>query len=133
MADSNKATIVAWAVLVGGVLALLVGIGGGLAFGVPIYKVWKAGKTGEATLRQAESEKKILIEQAAAEKEAAAERAAAIEIIGEAAKKYPEYRQQEFIGAFAEAMADGKIDQIIYVPTEANIPITEAGRLTPAE
>lgn len=48
--------------------------------------------------------------------------------MGQAAKDFPEYRQQEFIGAFAEAMKDGKIQQIIYVPTEAGIPITEAGR-----
>ncbi len=31
------------------------------------------------------------------------------------------------MGAFAEALQSEKIDQIIYVPTEANIPITEAG------
>jgi hypothetical protein len=51
-------------------------------------------------------------------------------LIGEAAKKYPEYRTQEFIGAFAEAIKDGKIDQIIYVPTEAGIPIVESGRVS---
>ncbi len=48
--------------------------------------------------------------------------------MGEAAQKYPEYRQQEFIGAFGEALKSGTISQIIYVPTEANIPIMEAGR-----
>ena len=45
------------------------------------------------------------------------------------AQKYPEYRQQEFIGAFAEAIQSGQVEQIIYVPTEANIPIVEAGRV----
>ena len=56
-------------------------------------------------------------------------RAEAIQILGEAAQQYPEYRQQEFIGAFAEALQQGTIRQIVYVPTEANIPIMEAGRV----
>ena len=80
---------------------------------------------GKANLRQAEQEKMIMIETAKAEKEAAVQRAEAIRIMGEAAKEFPEYRQQEFIAAFGEAIQDGSINQIIYVPTEANIPITE--------
>ena len=67
-----------------------------------------------------------MIETARAEVEAAELRAQAIGIMGEAAKNYPEYRLQEFMGAFAEALKEGNIQQIIYVPTEANIPILEA-------
>jgi hypothetical protein len=37
----------------------------------------------------------------------------------QAAQDFPEYRTQEFIGAFAEALKEGKIAQIMYVPTEA--------------
>lgn len=92
----------------------------------PHYMVWSEGMVGEAKLKRAEQEKKIQVEQARGEMEAAKLRAEAIEIVGKAAKEFPEYRQQEFIGAFAEAMKEGNIDQIIYVPTEANIPITEA-------
>ena len=95
---------------------------------IPIYRVWEQGKAGEALLRKAEQEKQIMIEQARAEVEAAKLRAEAIEAMGEAAKKYPEYRTQEFIGAFATALEEGHIEQIIYVPTEAGIPILEAGR-----
>jgi len=97
-----------------------------LFFG-PIYKVWKSGKDGEATLKRAESEKQVMIETAKAEVEAAELRARAIELVGEAAQKYPEYREQEFIAAFGEAIQSGSVNQIIYVPTEANIPIIEAG------
>lgn len=93
---------------------------------IPIYNVWSQGKSGEAALRRAEQEKKIMIETATAEVEAAKLRAQAIEAVGEVAQKYPEYRTQEFIGAFAEAVKEGKIDQIIYVPTEANIPLVES-------
>jgi len=99
-----------------------------LMFGLPVYNVWNQGQRGKANLRKAEQEKQILIEQARAEVDAAELRAEAIQLVGEAAQKYPEYRLQEFIGAFAESMASDKIEQIIYVPTEANIPIVEAGR-----
>jgi regulator of protease activity HflC (stomatin/prohibitin superfamily) len=70
----------------------------------------------------------VLVTQAQAEKDAAVLRAEAIQIVGQAAKDFPEYRQQEFIGSFADALREGKIQQIIYVPTEANIPIIEAGK-----
>lgn len=94
----------------------------------PVYGVWQQGKSGEALLKRAEQEKQILIEQARAEVEAAGLRAEAIEKVGAAAKAYPEYRLQEFIGAFGDAMQNGDIEKIIYVPTEANIPIIEAGK-----
>lgn len=103
-----------------------------IAFGFwffPTYGVWQAGLSGKAALMRAEQEKQIQIEQAKAELESAKLRAEAIAIVGEASKKFPEYRTQEFIGAFGEAIKSGAIDQIIYVPTEANIPIVDAGRV----
>jgi hypothetical protein len=100
------------------------------------FKVWMAGYTvkverlrGEAEFVRAEQNRKILVEQARAEMDAAELRASAISIVGQAAKDFPEYRQQEFIGAFGEAVKNGDIDQIIYVATEIGIPITEANRL----
>lgn len=92
------------------------------------YNVWSMEMQGKAKLAEATQSRQIQIEQAKAEKEAATLRAEAIAIIGKAAKEYPEYRQQEYIGAFAEALKEGKMQQIIYVPTEANIPILEATR-----
>lgn len=99
-----------------------------LMFGLPLWNVWKQGLSGEANLARAEQEKQIMIETAKAEKEAAQYTADAIGIIGKAAQQYPEYRQQEFIKAFGEALNKETINQIIYVPTEANIPLTEAGK-----
>ena len=99
-----------------------------LLAGCPHYKVYSYKYQGMAELERAEQNRQILVKQATAERDAAVQRAEAIRIVGEAAQKYPEYRQQEFIGAFAEAVKDGKINQIIYVPTEANIPLTEAGK-----
>ncbi len=96
--------------------------------GCPPYRVWNSEMTGLAKLAESENARKVLIEQARAEQEAAKMRAEAIAIVGKAAKEYPEYRQQEFLGAFAEALKEGNISQIMYIPTEASIPITEAGR-----
>ena len=93
---------------------------------LPVYGVWRQGLAGEATLKRAEQEKRVAVEQAKAEVESAKLRAEAITIVGKATKDFPEYRTQEFIGAFAEAMENGNIQKIVYVPTEANIPIIEA-------
>lgn len=94
----------------------------------PQYRVWQRGLAGEANLAQAEQDRKILIAQAQAERDSAELRAEAIGIMGAAARDFPEYRHQEFIGAFGEALQNGAIQKIIFVPTEAQIPIVEAGR-----
>jgi regulator of protease activity HflC (stomatin/prohibitin superfamily) len=107
---------------------LVAGLVGGVMFGLPIYRVWAAEYNGRAILVQAEQTRQVLITQAVAEREAALARSEAIQIVGQAAQDFPEYRYQEFLGAFAEALKDGKVNQIIYVPTEANIPLMEAGR-----
>jgi regulator of protease activity HflC (stomatin/prohibitin superfamily) len=114
---------------IAGVFGLVVvsGISGCLAFG-PQYRVYEQRLHGEAELARAQSARQVLVAQAEAERDAAKMRADAIAIVGQAAKDFPEYRTQEFIGAFAEAMHSGKINQIIYVPTEGSIPILEAGR-----
>lgn len=98
-----------------------------LMFGLPVYSVWQQGLRGQAELARAERSRQIAVAQALAEREAATARAEAIAIMGKAAKDYPEYRTQEFIGAFAEALREAQIKQIIYVPTEAQIPILEGG------
>jgi len=110
-----------------GTLILIVLVGAGMA-GCPTYNVYSARMEGEAVVARANGAKMALVAQATAERDAAQLRADAIKIVGQAAKDFPEYRQQEFIGSFAEALHQGKISQIIYVPTEANIPIIEARR-----
>ena len=92
------------------------------------YTVKTEQLTGEAEYVRAEQNRRILVEQARAEKDAAVLRAEAIEIVGQAAKDFPEYRYQEFLGAFGEALQSDAVDKIVFIPTEANIPLTEAGR-----
>ena len=93
------------------------------------YNVWSMEMAGKARLAEASQSRMIQVEQAKAEKESAILRAEAIAIVGQAAKDYPEYRTQEYIGAFAEALKEGKMSQIVYIPTEAGMPILEASRL----
>jgi TRAP-type C4-dicarboxylate transport system permease large subunit len=94
----------------------------------PLYAVWQQGLAGKAALKKAEQERQILVQQAQAELDASGLRAQAIQVVGQAAKDFPEYRYQEFLGAFAEALQNGGIYKLIFVPTEAQIPITEATR-----
>lgn len=95
---------------------------------IPIWSVWQQGLKGEAALARAEQERQILVQQATAERDAASLRAEAIGIVGQAAKDFPEYRYQEFLGSFSEALNSGKVQKLVFVPTEGQIPITEAGR-----
>lgn len=120
--------VIAFTVLGFAALCFLIGISFATSISYRYYQVWSMEMRGKALLAEAAQTRQILIETAKAEKEAAVERAEAIRIIGDIAKKYPEYRNQEYIMAFGEALKEGRINQIIYVPTEANIPILEAGK-----
>lgn len=106
-----------------------------IAFG-PIYSVWSSGKAGEAELAQAEYNRQIIVRQAqakrdAAELEAEAEVtraegvAKANAIIGDSLKNNEAYLRYLFVNNLAETK-----DQVIYVPTEANLPVLEAGKRT---
>jgi len=120
-------------------LSLLIGLLFMSGYGWAHFRLWKAeysGKAleiektynGKAILAEAQNSRMARVEGARAEKEAAQLTADAIKIVGEMAKQYPEYRQQEFYLALGEALQEGNIQQIIYIPTEAGLPITEAGK-----
>ena len=114
-----------WVIRVVGMIVIMLVIFMG---GCPYYDVWKQGMAGEAVLNKARQVRDITIEQARAESEAAELRANAISVVGAAATQYPEYRRQEFLGSLGEALTNCNVDQILYLPTEAMIPITEAGK-----
>ena len=124
---NNKSIIVPTAIILitGTVLTLILFLS---AIAFRHYNVWSMEMQGKAKLAEATQSRQIQIEQAKAELEASKMRAQAIQIMGEAAQKYPEYRQQEFMASFGEALREGKMSQIIYIPTEANIPLMEAGK-----
>jgi hypothetical protein len=124
-----------WGMLVPFVVIVMLGaIIGGIMWGIPRYKLYKQDLVGQANLRQQEWEKQILIEEAKAELESATLKASA-EI--ERAKGVA--KANEIIGDSLQGneayikwmLADGLKDQntqLIYVPTEAGLPILEANR-----
>lgn len=99
----------------------------------PITGPWSRERQGMANLRQAAQDRQILVEQARGELEAAQAQADAIRTMGQAARDFPEYRTQVFVAAFSEALTNGRIERIIYLPTETSMPITEAGRMVEAD
>lgn len=105
-----------------------------ILFGWPQYKVWQQNKEGEAELARAEQNRQIAIQEARAKKEAAKELAAAEitraegiakanEIIGNSLTNNEAYIHYLWIEALRESKSD-----VIYIPTEAGIPITESQR-----
>lgn len=115
---------------------------GGL-WGCPQYRVWQQDKEGEAEKARADQNRQITVTEAIAKNEAATSEALAkVKIAGAQA-------EAEIIRARGAATANAIIDstlterylryrwveglndghsEVIYVPTEANLPIMEAGK-----
>lgn len=103
-------------------------------YGCPQWNVYQARLSGEAELQRAESSKKIAIEEAKAKKESAemlseAEIirargvAEANKIIGDSLKQNEGYLRYLYIQSLGEAETQG--NKVIYIPTEAGLPILE--------
>lgn len=118
------------------VILFIVLICGGL-YGCPQYNVYTNRLGGEAELQRAESNRKIAIEEANAKKESAkalaeaevirAEGVAkANKIIGDSLKNNEGYLRYLYIQNLSETETKG--NKVIYIPTEAGLPILEAGR-----
>lgn len=101
----------------------------------PSYRVYKAHKHGEAEYAQAEQNRRIKILEAEAKKQSAVleaqaevEKAKGLaqanEIVAEGLKGHDEYLRYLWI-THLEA---GENREVIYVPTEASLPILEAGK-----
>lgn len=105
--------------------------------GCPKYNVYSQRMEGEATLAHAQASKEVAVATAKAKYEAAdfeakadirrAEGAAqANKIIGDSLKNNEAYLRYLWIQNLENA--EGKGTQVIYVPTEAGLPILEASR-----
>lgn len=103
---------------------LLTGVGAGVMFGYPQYLVWQQEKEGEAALAKASQDRQIKVQEAEAEKEAALSQAEANKTLGESVRQYPEAMEQKWVEAIRETQ-----NQVIYLPTECSVPVTEAGRV----
>lgn len=131
--DTTKSPTLAYA----GLALLLVGLIAAWMVGMPKYRIYKQDLQGQANLRQQEWEKKIKIEEARAQKESAILYAEAEVARAEGVKKANEIIQQSlggpegylrylYIQSLTETEKAG--GRVIYVPTEAGLPILEAGQ-----
>ncbi len=124
-------------------IVLVVAIIMGISWGWTSFNVWRAGKVGEAELMQAEWNRQILVREAQAKKDASKdlaqaeieraqgaakaeiERAYGVakanEIIGESLKNNREYMEYLWVDSIKKTQ-----NRVVYIPTEANIPILEA-------
>lgn len=116
------------------VLACII-VGATLFFGLPMYNIWTNEQAGKAELARAEQNRQIAVQEAKAKldsakllAEAEVERAKGLaeanKIVADSLTGKSEYIHYLWI----EALKDSK-DQIIYIPTEAGIPVTESTRL----
>ncbi len=104
-------------------------------WGCPQYNVYEQRLAGEAELAKATYNRQVRVREAEATKESATllaeaevERAkgisAANKIIGDSLKGHEEYLRWLYI----EGLKDNKNSSIVYIPTEAGLPLLEAGR-----
>lgn len=106
-------------------------------WGCPRYEVYQRTLTGQAELKQATWNRQIKVQEAEAAQEAAKhlaqaeiERARGVaeanRIIGESLKGNEDYLRYLWIHNLESAEKNGA--EVIYVPTEANLPILESTR-----
>ena len=104
-------------------------------WGCPRYEVYSQNMQGEAELARASQNRQIKIREAEAAAEAARllaeaeiERAKGVaeanRIIGESLKGNEAYLRYLWI----QGLQEGSTPQVVYVPTEAGLPILESGR-----
>lgn len=105
-----------------------------VVYGFKKYQVWGAGITGKAELERAQWNRQIAVQEAHAQKESAKELAQAEiiraqgvakanAIIGASLNKNEAYLRYLWIQNLRN-----ESNQVIYVPTEGNLPILEAGK-----
>jgi len=123
-------------VIVSGILLVILGLAvfGAILWGVPTYRVWVMEMEGRAELAQAEWNRQIIVRQAEAmleaeilnaqaEVERARGAAQAMYVVQDAlTETYIRY-------LWVRLMADN--ENVIYIPTEASLPILEVGRPRP--
>ncbi len=108
-------------------------------WGCPQYSVYQQRLEGEAMLAHATYSKQVAVQEAIAKKEAASMLAeaevarakgvaAANKIIGESLQGNEAYLRYLWV----QGLESGK-NEVIYVPTEANLPILEASRFKKQE
>ena len=118
-----------------GSLILIIAIGAAAMYILPQWNVWRADLAGQAALAEAENARKVQIEEAKAQLESARyyaeaeiERAKGVaeanDIIADGLGGPEGYLRYLWIQKLGQNNQD-----VIYIPTEAGIPILEASRI----
>jgi regulator of protease activity HflC (stomatin/prohibitin superfamily) len=126
MLKKTKNKLIIWSIVIGALLIL------SMLVTWPMYRVWQRELAGKAQLKEAEWSRQIAVEEAKAKKESATmlaeaeiERAKGVaeanKIIGESLAGNEAYLRYLWI----QGLQDGS-SEVIYIPTEANLPILEA-------
>ena len=140
MSFSSSDSSPSGAAIAGWTVAALVILGFFLAFGMwgcPLYNVYSKKMEGESELAKANYSKQVLVQEAQAKMDAAKllgqadvararGTAEANSILGASLKDNEAYLRYLWIQSL-----ETSTDKVIYVPTEANLPILEAQRLAP--
>lgn len=130
--DTRNGIIVTGVVIF--VILFVIGLAVGLFAGYRELNVWSSSKAGEAELKQAGWNRQIAVKEAQAKKESATllaeaevERAKGVakanKIIGMSLENNEAYLRYLWIDHL-----QNERNQVIYVPTETNLPILEANR-----
>lgn len=128
MEKNNNKLVAFW--VVGSIVSIL-----GLVVGIQWFKVFAAQQSGKAELAQAEWNRQIIVRQAQAKKDAAV-----LEAEAEVARAHGVAQANEVIAnglggsegylryLYIHMLSEQQDKQIIYVPTEASLPILEASK-----
>ncbi|MBQ2416609.1 MAG: hypothetical protein II282_00230 [Alistipes sp.] len=101
----------------------------GLMFGVPLYNVWQQEMSGRAELAKAEQNRQIKIEEAKANLEAEKLNAQAEIERAKGAAEAIRIENGSLTTTYIQYLwvrQQNNIDKVVYIPTEANLPILEA-------
>ena len=117
--------------IIAAVVSIIILIGVGM-WAFPKYRIYSQDLRGQAELREQEWSKRVMVEQAKAEKDSSELKAEAEiirakgvaeanEIIGTSLQDNEQYLRYLWIQGLGDESS-----KVIYVPTEANLPILEA-------
>lgn len=126
--------------IIGTILVAILAFTSAVLAGCPRYNVWEQGLAGQAALRRAEQDRQIAVQEAQAKKdasrllaEAEVERARGVaeanKIIGEGLRGHEEYLRYLWIMSLEHTASSVNGSTVVYVPTEANLPVLEAQRI----
>ena len=123
----NNTAQTIWGLVTLSAIALAVILG--LMFGLPMYNVWQQEMSGRAELAKAEQNRQIRIEEAKANLEAEKLNAQAEIERAKGAAEAIRIENGSLTTTYIQYLwvrQQNNIDKVVYIPTEANLPILEA-------